>query len=73
MRTTVDIEGDVLEAARALAASEGRSLGQVLSRLARRGLTHNLRVVESDFPTFTVPEDAPVITEEIVRRVLDEV
>ncbi len=72
MRTTVDIEGDVLEAARALAASEGRSLGQVLSRLARRGLTHNLRVDDASFPTFMVPENAPVLTEETVRQLLDE-
>ena len=38
MRTTVVIEDDVLEAARSLAEAEGRSLGQVISMLARRGL-----------------------------------
>jgi len=38
MRTTLDIEDDVLQAAKELAQREGRSAGQVLSDLARRGL-----------------------------------
>ena len=39
MRTTVKIDDDVLRAARQLAASKGRSLGEVLSELARASLT----------------------------------
>src|SRR5437868_741842 len=38
MRTTVDIEDDILEAARELAESRGTTIGRVLSELARRGL-----------------------------------
>ena len=38
MRTTLDIEDDVLQAAKELAQREGRTAGQVLSELARRGL-----------------------------------
>ena len=38
MRTTLDIEDDVLQAAKELAQREGRTAGQVLSDLARRGL-----------------------------------
>jgi hypothetical protein len=38
MRTTLDIEDDVLQAARELAQREGGTAGQVLSTLARRGL-----------------------------------
>ena len=63
----------MLEAARAIAAAERRSLGHVLSRLARRGLSGNLRVVDEDMPTFVVPEDAPTLTADAVRRALDEV
>lgn len=38
MRTTLAIDDDVLAAARERAAREGRSLGEVVSALARRGL-----------------------------------
>jgi hypothetical protein len=39
MRTTLDIDEDVLQAAKELAAVRGRTAGQVLSELARAGLT----------------------------------
>ncbi len=39
MRTTVDIDPDVLAAARALARRRNTSIGQVLSQLARQALT----------------------------------
>ncbi len=39
MRTTLDIEDDVLQAAKELAKREGSTAGQVISTLARRGLT----------------------------------
>jgi hypothetical protein len=38
MRTTLDIGDDVLQAAKELARREGRTAGEVLSDLARRGL-----------------------------------
>ena len=38
MRTTLDIEDDVLQAAKELAQREGGTAGQVISTLARRGL-----------------------------------
>ena len=39
MRTTLDIEEDVLQAAKELAKREGSTAGEVISKLARRGLT----------------------------------
>jgi hypothetical protein len=39
MRTTLDIDDDVLQAAKEIAAAEGRTAGKVLSELARKGLT----------------------------------
>jgi hypothetical protein len=39
MRTTLDIEEDVLHAAKELAQREGSTAGQIISALARRGLT----------------------------------
>lgn len=38
MRTTIQLDEDVLAAARALAEREGRTLGGVVSELARKGL-----------------------------------
>jgi hypothetical protein len=38
MRTTLDIDDDVLQAAKELARRERKSAGRVLSELARRGL-----------------------------------
>lgn len=38
MRTTLDIDDDVLQAAKELAQREERTAGKVLSDLARRGL-----------------------------------
>lgn len=39
MRTTLDIEDDILEAAKALARQTDRTAGAVLSDLARQALT----------------------------------
>jgi hypothetical protein len=74
MRTTVSLDDDVLEAARALADGEGRSLGRVLSDLARRGLMpRESRLDEEDgFPVFRVDPTAPPITAEMVQAALDE-
>lgn len=38
VRTTLDIDDDILEAAKELAASRGTTAGRVLSALARQGL-----------------------------------
>lgn len=43
MRTTVDIDDDVLSAARDRARREGSSIGKVLSQLARQGLVQSAR------------------------------
>jgi hypothetical protein len=72
MRTTLDIDDGVLAAARAIAEAEHRSLGSVISELARRGLAPSQRGAGRDFPTFDVSRDAPPITPDLVDRALDE-
>ncbi|MPY80688.1 MAG: antitoxin [Actinophytocola sp.] len=71
MRTTLDLDDGVLAAARAIAEAENRSLGSVISDLARRGLVPQQRSTAM-FPTFDVPEDAAPITPDMVQRALDE-
>lgn len=73
MRTTLMIEDDVLEAARSLAEAEGKSLGEVISELARRGLAPRPETAaEEGFPVFSVSPEAKPITLEIVQRALEE-
>ena len=73
MRTTIQIEDDVLDAARNLALMDGKSIGQVISELARRGLKPACGYDTRDgFPMVQVAEDAPVISEGVVRAALED-
>lgn len=72
MRTTLDIDDDVVVAAKELATGERRSLGSVISELARRGLTPAKVDAEDGVPVIRVPAGTPPITPEMVRRALDE-
>jgi len=75
MRTTLDLDDRVLAAARELAAARRKSLGEVVSELAARGLRPdpNALAQEDGLPVFAVPRDAPPLTLEIVERALDDV
>ena len=72
MRTTVEIDDDVLAAARTLAAERGISLGLALSELARGGLRPVASQTEGGLPVFAVSADAPVMTPEDVSNALEE-
>jgi hypothetical protein len=72
MRTTLEIDDDVVVAARELATGERRSLGSVISDLARRGLTPARVESDGGLPVIRVPAGTPPITAEMVRRALDE-
>ncbi|MGI8518393.1 MAG: antitoxin [Acidimicrobiia bacterium] len=66
----MDIGDDVLTAVRALAESEGRSLGSTLSCLARRGLAGTMTFESSGVPVFEVDAGSPVITADMVKAAL---
>ncbi len=75
METTLKIAADdVLAAARSLARCEGRTLGEVVSDLARRGLQQRPRAntKPSGFPIFEVDADAATITPRMVGEAMDE-
>ena len=60
MRTTLDIESDVLDAAKALATARGVSVGAALSELARRGVSARTPLAtRNGFPVFQVPAGTP--------------
>jgi hypothetical protein len=76
MRTTLDIEDDVLQAAKELAQREGSTAGQVISTLARRGLTSSPGKSKKSTGTRNgVPVLASrgeIITLERIQKLMDE-
>ena len=60
MRTTLDIDSDVLEAAKSLAVARKTSVGKALSYPARRGITaHAPLSARNGFCVFQVPDGTP--------------
>lgn len=73
MRTTVDLDEDVLLAAKEIAKRRGNTLGQVLSDLARQALTRRTPVsTKHGLPLFPVQPNAGVVTLELVNNLRDE-
>jgi len=73
MRTTLSIDDDVLDAARAIAEQTRRSLGAVLSDLARRGLKPRTGYrTRGGLPVFKVSEKARPFAPDAVRAALDD-
>lgn len=75
MRTTLDIEADVLQAAKEIAAKERTTAGAVISRLVREGLmgpsgSGGGEVTRNGVPV--IKGTGNVITLEHVQRLLDE-
>jgi len=75
MRTTLDIEEDVLQAAKELAQCEGTTAGKVISRLARKGLTGGRdksrdRKYRNGIPL--LPRRDVIVTNEMVNNIRDE-
>ena len=84
MRTTLDIDDDLLQAAKELARAEGKTAGQVISELARKGLTQAnapaTGFAEEAPPAFVVQDgwvaltnrEGLVVTNELIDRLREE-
>jgi hypothetical protein len=73
MRTTLNLDADVLRAAKSLARERGESLGVVISSLVRQALRPpEAASYDEDFPVFLVREGAPPITPEMVESALED-
>jgi hypothetical protein len=75
MRTTIDLDPELLAVARKLAAARSQSLGKVISELAMQALrsrTGTGATTRSGFPTFRVRRGAALITSEDVKRDEDQ-
>jgi hypothetical protein len=74
MRTTLVIDDDVLSAARAMAVVEKRSVGEVISSLARQALSpakHKFKT-RNGVPLLKVRKGASRVTPELVRQLREE-
>ncbi len=75
MRTTIAIDDDVLAAAKHLAEKERRTLGEVISALARHGLSREGRAARSQrngIPLLPCMAGGVPVTLELVNRLRDE-
>ena len=74
MRTTLAIDDDVLAAAKEMAAAEQKSVGEVISALARNGMRpiNSRRRTRNGIPLLAVRPGAPRVTSELVRQLQEE-
>lgn len=79
MRTTLDIDDDILDAAKTIARKERKTAGAVISALARRALTQpnpvvgqSVRETESFYGFNPMPAGDRVVTEETIERLREQ-
>jgi len=73
MRTTLTIDDDVLVAAKAIAEQQHRSIGEVVSDLARKALRRpSAPAVRNGIPLLPRRDDDTVVTLDIVNALRDE-
>ncbi|ETX01943.1 MAG: CopG family transcriptional regulator [Candidatus Entotheonella factor] len=74
MRTTLDIDDDVLFAAKEIAKRQGKSIGKALSELARQALSRQAETPSRNgILLFPCQAEAGVVTLELVNQLRDEV
>jgi len=73
MRTTLDIDDDVLLAAKDLAQRSHKPMGKVISELARDALAPRKTLkTRNGFPILPVNGKGKIVTMELVNRLRDE-
>jgi negative regulator of replication initiation len=73
MRTTLNLDDDVLDELKSYAENRDLALGKAASDLLRRGLTAPLQTrLVNGFHTVVLPEDTPKVSSERVRQLLED-
>ena len=74
MRTTIDIDDDILQAAKELAAAHKMTVGEMVTELIRKGLQRPASAVRmrNGVPLLTHRPGAPPTTMAMVNRLRDE-
>lgn len=77
MRTTLDIDEDVLQGAKERAAMDGTTAGQVISNWARRGFFNgngaspkNKKRIRNGVPL--LPSRGKIVTMKLIQEIMDE-
>jgi hypothetical protein len=73
MRTTLSLDDDILEAAKAIARQSRKSIGEVVSELVRSSLRRPAPQAERNGIPLLAPSDkAAIVTLDIVNALRDE-
>jgi hypothetical protein len=74
MRTTLDIDDDVLAAAKELASGQKTTAGKVISDLVRKALTHPADQSEPRYRSGLrlMPRTEEIVTPEMVDKLLED-
>jgi hypothetical protein len=73
MRTTINIDDDVLNEVKLYARARTMPAGEAISYLLKQALHKPLGTrIENGFTVFDVPDDSPIVTQEHVQRLIDE-
>ncbi len=72
MRTTIDIDDDLLMLAKELAAREKRSAGKVISELAKKGLREQSATRKKRNGFEIIPAEQRVVTGQLVQKILEQ-
>ncbi len=75
MRTTLNIDDDVLETVKTLALRDRKPLGMVVSSMLRRAVeppTSAPRATRNGMPLFPVSPNARVVTPEHIKELLED-
>ena len=73
MRTTWNVDDEIVEEIKEYARARTIPAGKAVSFLLKQALRKPLGSrIEKGFEVFDVPEDSPVVTQEQVQRLIDE-
>jgi len=71
MRTTLDLDDDVLAAARSIAAARKQTMGKVVSDLVRRSLVTKLKKAPSGLPLLP-RRPGVIVTNELIDKLRED-
>lgn len=73
MRTTLDIDSDILLAAKSIATKQDKSLGKVISDLVRKALAPTVNTkIRNGVPLFDIKGSTELVSFDLVNKLRDE-
>lgn len=75
MRTTINIDDDVLATVKAMAKRDRKAVGQVVSAMLRKAVEPPAKApsrTRNGIPLFPVSTNASVVTPELVKELLED-